>query len=527
MRMTSARARRLLLGGAVVVVLLVLFSTGAAVLLKNRLVAGANRRLVGYTVEARGLTVYPWNLELLFHDITVRQDAHPEPAVARIPRMDVELQWLALFRGRIVASAHIDSPTLSINVAQLRTEADGPLQFRQRGWQRLPELYPLEVNEFVIRNATLAYTAQDAQRPLELSRGLLEVHNIRHVDRQVSRYPSPVHASAIVFQTGSASFDGAVDLLSFSRPIYQGMVSLSAVPLVTLGPVLRGFPLSIKGGILEARGDIQADTNGTLARLSHVQIADLHADYIASSDPAVIQAGRRAATIARQAAREPKLKLELAELLVNGEFGFQNQTRAPHYRLFLRDATLSAQQVYNHDTQSESNFALSGLLMGEGHAWVHGAFRSGTPQADVALDVRVIDAPLRDLNEMLRAHLRLDVARGNLSVYSQLLVRNGHVAGYVKPIFSDVKIYGPQDADQGLWHQVWEHIADGVRQMLENRRQHDVATVVDLSGPVAGPHTSTLQVLGNALRNAYIQAIVPGFERSIRIRPRDPAADSR
>jgi uncharacterized protein DUF748 len=299
---------------------------------------------------------------------------------------------------------------------------------------------------------------------------------------------------------------------------------MSAVPLASLGPVLRGFPLTIQGGILEAQGEVQSDTDGTVARLSHVQVADLHADYIASSDPAVVAAGRRAAAVAREAAREPQLKLELGELRVNGEVGYQNQTHTPHYRLFLRDANLSAAEVYNHDVQTESRFALSGLLMGDGHALVQGAYRSGGAEPDVALEVRVIDAPLRDLNDMLRAHLRLDVARGNLSVYSQLLVRDGRIAGYVKPIFSDVKLYGPQDAEQGVLHQLWEHIADGVRHMLENRNQHDVATVVDLSGPVAGPHASTLQVLANALRNAYIRAILPGFDRSIRHRPPQTAA---
>jgi hypothetical protein len=50
--------------------------------------------------------------------------------------------------------------------------------------------------------------------------------------------------------------------------------------------------------------------------------------------------------------------------------------------------------------------------------------------------------------------------------------------------------------------------------VLRNVPRKEVATQVDISGPLQTPKGSTLQALGNLLRNAFIRAILPGFESS-------------
>ena len=84
----------------------------------------------------------------------------------------------------------------------------------------------------------------------------------------------------------------------------------------------------------------------------------------------------------------------------------------------------------------------------------------------------------------------------------------------MKPLFRDVDLYDRnQDGDDGVLHQLYELIADGVRAMLENRRRDEVGTIADLSGPVKDPQASIPQILGNLARNAFVEAILPGFER--------------
>jgi hypothetical protein len=55
----------------------------------------------------------------------------------------------------------------------------------------------------------------------------------------------------------------------------------------------------------------------------------------------------------------------------------------------------------------------------------------------------------------------------------------------------------------------------GVSHLLENSRRDEVATVADLSGPLSQPNTSTWEIVVNLVSNAFIKAILPGFQREL------------
>jgi len=66
---------------------------------------------------------------------------------------------------------------------------------------------------------------------------------------------------------------------------------------------------------------------------------------------------------------------------------------------------------------------------------------------------------------------------------------------------------------------MYEGMVGGVAKILQNR-QGKVATVTSLKGPVEDPKANAMQVLRGLLRNAFVQAILPGFRNEIhRIEP--------
>ncbi len=121
------------------------------------------------------------------------------------------------------------------------------------------------------------------------------------------------------------------------------------------------------------------------------------------------------------------------------------------------------------------------------------------------------------MNDLLRAHAKIDVASGVFSVYSEIGVKNGRVQGYVKPLFRDLDIHDEkQDAGESLGQKLKEKAADLAARIFENRPRDQVATVTRLEGPLENPAASTWEVLVNLVRNAFIEAILPGFEREAR-----------
>lgn len=499
----------------------------------------ANARLSGYALQIGSVRFRPWTLTLTLRNVVVRQLAHPEPAVLALPRLVVDVEWPALLFGRVVARARLDAPALVIDVQQLRSEARDPVPLARRGWQRLPELYPLEVNTLTVRDGTLIYRVAEAREPIRLTAIYGAARNIRRIEAGDASHPSPLHLEAVVFDRGRARFDGAADFLRHRRTAVRGRGAIDAVPFATLGPLLRSYPLRIEGGTLAAAGDVDLGDTGVSAHLASVSIDGLRVDYLGGGDPREAAAVREVAQVARRASRDPAVRLRIDELRLGGDFGFVNRDRRPEYRLFLDQAQVVARGFDNQDRVGRSTLRVRGRPMGSGRAWLRGEFRNGPGPADFALDLRADGTSLRALNPLLRAHANLDASAGRVTLYSQLLVRNGRIRGYVKPLVEDARIYDrEQDADDGPLHRLYERIADGVRSILENHERDTLGTVADLSGPLDDPRASTWQIIRNLARNAFVEALLPGFEGRARPerkaqrerereRPRDAASKRR
>jgi hypothetical protein len=90
------------------------------------------------------------------------------------------------------------------------------------------------------------------------------------------------------------------------------------------------------------------------------------------------------------------------------------------------------------------------------------------------------------------------------------------MTGYVKPIFTDIKVYDPKkDAKQPILHQAYEIAVAGAAKLFKNRSTNEVATRVDISGPVNTPNISIWQAIGQFISNAFVKAIVPGYDHEV------------
>jgi hypothetical protein len=60
---------------------------------------------------------------------------------------------------------------------------------------------------------------------------------------------------------------------------------------------------------------------------------------------------------------------------------------------------------------------------------------------------------------------------------------------------------------------MYEMLVGGVARLLQNRSHQEVATRADISGPVENPETSSWQIIGQLIKNAFFKAILPNFEK--------------
>jgi hypothetical protein len=368
-------------------------------------------------------------------------------------------------------------------------------------------------------------------RPLEITSVMLKAENIRNVESGKGEFPSPVFGSGIVFHRGRVTMDGDADFLRKPTAAVRAEAAIEDVELNYFAPVVKRLHLVLKEGRLGARGRFEYSPASRVIDVDSIAIDEAVVDYLHTADTVEVEhrAARAVTKAANEATDSPDLLFRVKELRVNDSVvGFVNGNMSPPFRLWVENADMTIRNVSNQSSEGRAVADLRGRFTGSGPASLHAEFQPGKSGTSFDAALRIEQSDLRALNDVLRARLKLDVVGGKFSLWSEVSVKNGVISGYVKPLFEDVDVYDKeQDRDKNFFRKAWEKIAGGLAKLLENRKTDEVATVATLSGRVDGTTTNTLEVLGGLIRNAFLDAILPGFEREALRRHRSRHDDER
>ncbi|HLI93413.1 MAG TPA: DUF748 domain-containing protein, partial [Puia sp.] len=480
-----------------------------------------NEQLKGYETHVAGAHLRLFDGELSLQDVTLIQKAHPRSPVGRFPVMSIDIQWSELFIGHIVADLLLFHPRLRIDLTQLRTEEHDKVPLSKKGWQdAIESIYPFRVNHLTIDDADVTYVDTDPKRPLRLEHLYVSAGNIRNLRTPDASYPSPITAEAAVFDVGHASIKGNANFLT--KPVASFAVNyhIENVPLQQFRPELQRENLEVEGGTLTSDGFVAYGTAAKRVDVREVRIAGARFGYVHSSPTAAVEA-RRVAEVkegTKKINNAPATFIKISRLdIVDSEASFTDETKDPHYRLFISQLRVELTNLSNHFSEGLAHLRLSGLFMGSGLTTLRADFRPEKAGSDFDMDLAMHDASLPSMNDLLRAYGKFDVETGQLSVYSQVTVRQGEMKGYVKPLFSKLKVYDPaQDKNKTAIHKVYEMAVGAAAKVVKNSSTNKVATQVDMSGRLKNPDVSAWQAMVEFVENGFVRAILPGFDRQVR-----------
>ena len=479
-----------------------------------------NRKMKGYTAHIRKLDFHPIGFSVDFYDVRMVQDANPDPPVMRIKRLTASVQWRALIHRKLVADFKLIQPVIYVDRKHFETELNDPTPVKDHGWQdALQAMYPLKINEFKIVDGEATYVESGQAQPLRVTKIQAVARDIRNVRSAEGEYPSSVKVEAVVFERGQLRVDGFADFLLEPYAGVKGHVMLRDIPLDYFTPVLARANMSVSRGSISGGGDIEYSPKIATVWLESLQVNGLVAEYrykpvAAAAHKEVVKEGAQAAQKVSNA-RDVVLHVEDVRV-VNGKVGFVNTNANPQYRVFIDEMNLTLKKFSNQRDEGYGHALLTGRFLGSGATNIQATFLPETKGPAFSVDAKIENTDLTAMNDMLRAHAKFDVMAGLLSVYSEMRVHDGRLDGYVKPLFRDLQVYDKdKDADKTFGQKLKEKAIDVAGKILKNRPRKEVATVVDISGPLENPKTSTWQALGGLMRNAFIRAILPGLEREV------------
>lgn len=508
---------RVLAGVVAIVTLLVGASLAINEPLRRYLEQALNVELNGYTVHLAAATFNPVGLAITLKDLSIAQDAHPEPLVAHFPLLQASVHWQALLHGRLLADFRLHQPHVRINRTQLREEVSDDVALKDEGWQRaLEAIYPLKINDFRIDDGDLSYVDDDPKRPLRLRAINLVAGNIRNVRSANRVYPSDLHMEAVLFDSGKVRADGQADFLAEPAPAIDVDLTLEQIELAYFKPMLARMNLWISDGTLTADGHVEYAPQVQDFHLKHLTLAGVVLDYVHSAQTA-LEEKARATQIGRAAVELTQARLAVLRVdelhLADSTIGYVDHSFEPGYRVFVDHADLLIKNVSNQAADGSASAKLSGKLMGSGSSTVHAIVGPATASPDLDVWVTIEEAQLRSMNNVLRTFGNFDVVAGRFTFYSQISIKEGEITGYVKPIFTDMQVYShEQDAKKSFLNRLYEGAVGGAQTILQNRRG-EVATTAIISGRASDPETSTWALAIGLIKNAFVEAVAHGFER--------------
>jgi hypothetical protein len=502
--------------GAVLALAVVLYFTSDAIL-RRTIERGINQHLKGYSAHVGAAHFHLFGFSIDLVDTRVAQNAHPDPPVMDLPRLHASVQWQALLRLRVVADFLLDGPRFYLNLPQFRAEENDPTPVADKGWQQaLEAIYPLKINVFRIRNAEVVYKDEGPYRPLHLSHLELRAGNIRNIASPNDAYPSTLSVEAVVFDTGRLSLDGRANFLAVPHVTMKGAYTLDRIALDYFKPIAAKYNLQVQGGSLASSGNFEYATQTSQVHVQKAEIRHVEIEYVHASETAGAEQ-RQAHQVKRsvkEASNSPATSLTLDQLdIAQSTLGFRNDSGKPPYRLFVSDASIHLSNVTNRGEWGQARGAASGKFMGSGPTVIDLNLKPQGKQMDMDLAVKIEGTDLTTLNRLLQDVAGFDVSAGSFAFYSQASIRQSHVQGYIKPIFTDVKVVDPdRQGREALVKRIKERLADLVARILKNPNQ-EIATTVTLKGNIGDPQYSTWEAVGGLLKNAFLEPLLHRFGR--------------
>lgn len=202
--------------------------------------------------------------------------------------------------------------------------------------------------------------------------------------------------------------------------------------------------------------------------------------------------------------------------VVNGTVHYRDFHSEPKIDIYLDRLYITATNLTNSRSVSQSKFARIEMYNQpkpddpEVKVSVHLDTFAQAPTLDMEFSLK--NLKLIRLNDFFRAYGNFDVEKGTFLLFSEMSTSQGAYKGYVKPLFQDLKVVDWKKEVKSPLRLAWEAIVGGAAKILENKPTGRIATVIPIEGRFKDQNIDYWTAIGTLMKNAFIQAIRPGFE---------------
>jgi uncharacterized protein involved in outer membrane biogenesis len=306
--------------------------------------------------------------------------------------------------------------------------------------------------------------------------------------------------------------------------VYQGTIGDVDIHLLTGGYTIRDIQLSkVTGNVpvpffTAKRLDLHLEWNALLhgKLVGQVVMVQPELNFVDSKDAASSQTSGGGPWLQVLSELFP---FDINSCIIkNGAIHFRAFDTNPPVDVYLASLHADIENLTNihHDTAPlVTSVKASALAMGQAKFEFEMKLNPFSYKPSFELAVRLIGLDVTQINGLTQAYGDFDFKRGTFDLVTELNARAGTLQGYVKPLFRRVQVFSlKQDIQNDNPLQFfWQALVGVTSQVFKNQQRDQLATLIPVSGSLEGPQTDILSTVGNVLKNAFIRAYLPRFEK--------------
>ncbi len=204
--------------------------------------------------------------------------------------------------------------------------------------------------------------------------------------------------------------------------------------------------------------------------------------------------------------------------IVDGEVHYRDFSSKPKINLEIDRAHVLATNLTNSSKLSKTliaNIEVTARVFKEGRLGVKVRLDPRPDKATFDLAATIDPIPLETINDFTKAYAAFDFEKGTFALATELTAKDGHIEGYIKPIFDHIVIVDLGEDIKNPLKLAWEGLVAGTTRLLRNQPQNRFATKIPISGDFDAPRVAILPTLGNLFKNEFVRAYKGNLDGSV------------
>ncbi len=212
------------------------------------------------------------------------------------------------------------------------------------------------------------------------------------------------------------------------------------------------------------------------------------------------------------------LKLNKFEI-VEGQIHYRDYHSKPTFDIYTKQVHILAENLSNAEKNKE---LLPSTITAS--ADVYGGKATASMKMDALAKTPTFEGKAKlegmnlvNLNNFIDAFAKFDIKSGEISIYTEAAAKNGLITGYTKPIIKNLKVLNWEKDKEKPLKIAYEAVAEAIAWIFKNHNKEQLATKVEFEGNIKNPNIDIWYLIGQVLKNAFIQALYPSLENSVNI----------